>query len=321
MFTNTFYKHHLTRKAVRTLLFFLFICLAILSSGVAAEEPDVLLVYPQTNSSYGKVIELIVRGIEKSNHMRFSKYEINAETTVSQIDKVVNNKAKDVVISLGRYALNIINKSSPSIPVIAGATLLNNDDQMGISLIGDPVEFMSMLKHIAPKVKRVHVVYNRHNSEWYINKSIAAANSRGIILKAYQADNLNKAAVLYKEIMNKLEGGEDAVWILMDRVVPQNAILPAILKHAWDKGIVTFSSNPAQVKQGVLFALYPSYEKIGNDLAELAGDVVSRRASGSIYPATATGMKTSINSRTASHLNLSISPLQLEKFDSVFPAH
>lgn len=306
-------------KTGRILLFLCLVILITLPVKAYSEKSISVLVYPQTNTSYARVIDAIIKGMEKSGRVSLSKYEISDKTTVNEINELVNGRSHDAIISLGSYALGIINRSSPSIPVIAGATLLDNDSKAGISLIGNPDEFMRLLRQVAPGVRRVHVVYNKHNSEWYIKKAIVAANSRGITLRSYQADSVNEAAVLYKEIMTKAVSSKDAVWILMDRVVPQKVVLPEILHQAWDKNIVTFSSNPLHVKQGVLFALYPDYEKVGYDLAELTGEVISNSAANAVYPAT--GMKTSVNVRTASHLGLRISPLQLEKFDSVFPEH
>ena len=316
--TNSLCEYIKDQNMILPSLFFV-ILITLSMDYVYAEKPSITLIYPQTKSSYMKVVNAMINGMKKNERINLVKYEANDKTTASDIFEVINKRNSDAVISLGSYALDIVNKASLSIPVIAGATLLRSDTKAGISLIGSPVEFIQTLKNIAPDVRHIHVVYNRHNSDWYIKKSVVVAKSQGIKLKMYQADNVSEAAVLYREILNKVDDNKDAIWILMDRVVPQNAILPEILKHAWDKNIVTFSSNPIHVKQGVLFALYPDYEKVGYDLAKLAEEIISSNEVSSIYPVT--GMKTSVNTRTASHLGLRISPLQLEKFDSVFPLH
>ena len=306
----------MARKKLTLLLFIFLISLPI---GAKAERSLAVVVYPQVSSTYGRLIDAMIKGMKNNSILKISKYEINKNTSINEVREIINQDANDAVVSLGGFALDMVKKTSPSIPIIASATLLNSDTKAGISLIGDPEEFMKLLGRLAPNIKRVHVVYNKYNSHWYIKRSVSAANTNRITLKAYEAENVNEAAIIYKNIMNKVDGKHDAVWILMDRVIPQNAILPEILQQAWDKNIITFSSNPVHVKQGVLFALYPNYEKIGHDLVKLTDSIISNAAANLIHPAT--GMKSSVNVRTASHLGLRISPLQLEKFDSVFPTH
>jgi putative ABC transport system substrate-binding protein len=109
------------------------------------------------------------------------------------------------------------------------------------------------------------------------------------------------------------------VWLLQDSsTVGNTSILPLVLKKAWDKRLVVFSSNPSHVRRGALFSLYADQDALGKSISNLLRQQTSgKRNITGLQPLRDVGI--AVNLRTASHIGLEISSEQRRQFDSVFP--
>ena len=183
---------------------------------------------------------------------------------------------------------------------------------------GSPELFLHHLKTLAPGIERVHLVYSEKNTGWLVNIANDAAKKHNIELFLYKVDNLKQGIKNYTEILNKVESNKDAIWIPLDRVVPDKAILPKILKMAWDKNIVIFSNNPLHTKKGALFALFPDHKLVGKKLASIAVEQITANGQYKLFPTI--NLKLAVNRRTASHLGLNFTKSEQRQFDIVFPA-
>jgi len=92
-------------------------------------------------------------------------------------------------------------------------------------------------------------------------------------------------------------------------------VLQMVLRAAWDRNLVVFSSNPSHVPKGALFALFPDNQAMGRHL----GVVIAGRNGHSPALAPLEQLNTAINIRTADHLGLGLSAADA-RFDMVFPS-
>jgi len=95
--------------------------------------------------------------------------------------------------------------------------------------------------------------------------------------------------------------------------------LSFVLEQSWEKDVVVFSSNPAHVNKGVLFAMYPDNMKLGESLGafaleELNGGKMLRK----MIPVE--DLKSAFNKRTAEHLGIRFTKDELRNYDAVFPS-
>lgn len=167
-------------------------------------------------------------------------------------------------------------------------------------------------------VRQVSVIYSPEQNGWLMDIAKEAARARGLTLKAIPARDLREAAATYRRILRQA-GPADAVWLPQDpSTVDEQAILSSILKDAWEKNVVVFSSNPAHARRGTLFSLFPDNSGLGRSLAEL----VRREQRGSRQPSVTPlrDLLIAVNVRTAEHLGLSFSARELREFDIVFPS-
>jgi putative ABC transport system substrate-binding protein len=155
-----------------------------------------------------------------------------------------------------------------------------------------------------------------------IDQAADSARKLGIELNAVPVDRLQEAVNAYSVVLNEQRSGTDALWLSQDSaVLDEQAILPMILREAWNKKLIVFSSNPAHVRRGVLFALYPDNYDMGVSLGTMALGTLSDGAPA----ANPQGIRMlrdvaiALNIRTANHMGLKYSKGVLREIDLVFP--
>lgn len=306
--------------------------LAILLSGgfspfsQATDSPAVAVLYPNLQEPYRSVVASIIEGIRSELKAPMKLIPLGGGDADVELKALIDHEEISTIIALGRTGLVTAEKWQNKIPIVAGAMLLAPDKDengiAGISLAGDPGIFFSYLNQVAPTVKRVHVVYNAKSSGWLVQAAHSLATKQKFKLISYESEDIKGSALIYRDILNKSQPGQDAIWLLPDPVaVDSRIILPLLLKSAWDQDVLVFSSNPAHVRRGVLFALFPDNELMGRSLGKMAQsylgvngeDVINK-----VLPLR--DLQAAINVRTAEHIGLSVSAEQMRKFSLVFPA-
>ena len=156
---------------------------------------------------------------------------------------------------------------------------------------------------------------------WLMERASEAAEARGLILVRIPVQGRREAALKYRDVLDGGAEPMEAVWLLQDpSTLDARTVLPFLLREAWNRNLVVFCSNPAHVKRGVLFALYPDNAGMGRTL----GRMVSR-GKGAENLKIPGGLPLSdlliaVNVRTADHLGLEITSRQKRAFDLVFPS-
>lgn len=310
---------------------FIFL-LALLSSGVmspavkAAQSLAIAVIYPDLQEPYRGVLASIIEGIQEQSKTPVKLFSLAEGFNASQLRDSIDRDKFSAIIALGRTGLAAAQQWRGKVPIVVGALLLTPGDNeqglSGISLAADPEMLFARLEKLAPSIKRVHVVYNPEVSGWLIQAARSSANKRNFQLIAYKSDDIKSSALIYRDILNKSQPGEDAIWLPPDPAsVDDKLILPLLLKGAWDKSVVVFSSNPVHVKRGTLFALFPDNKLMGKSLVKMVeaswvGGVTSAN-SGIVLLA---DLQAAINVRTAEHVGLKISDEERRSFTLVFPA-
>ena len=283
-----------------------------------ADTVKLAVLYPEASGGYSKVFKNILEGVNELDNITVIPHRISKKTQISEVNILIENSQCQTILALGQRSFLMAKRLNNDLPLTVGAIVATPNGHGGISMDGNPELFLHHLNKLAPNVKRVHVVYSEKNSGWLVKIAETAAAKRNLELLTYKVENLKQGIKNYTEILNKVESNKDAIWIPLDRVVPDKAILPKILKVAWDKNIVIFSNNPLHTKKGALFALFPDHKLVGKKLASIAVEQIKADAKYKLFPTS--NLKLAVNRRTASHLGLSFSKSEQRKFDIVFPS-
>jgi len=302
-------------RFVGTLLLLLFGLLSPVHASDGGRD-NLLILLPKLSAAYDRIFAEILTGITAHDGVTAHTYTLTNASQKEDIQKEIDAKQIDAVIALGHTSYNIAKKFHNQLPVIHGGMIMTPNGHSGISLVGSPVQFFAHLKNIAPNVKRIFTVYNEKNSGWLIRIAEQEALKLNIELQALEASDIRGAARQFKTILSEAGDATDAIWLLFDKVVPHQTILPLALDAAWKKNIVLFSNNPAHTKRGALFSLFPDHEKMGYSLAELS---IQQINSNTPLVLPLSNLKVSVNERTASHLGLHYSSGQRASFDIIYP--
>ncbi|KAF0190979.1 MAG: hypothetical protein FD165_2218 [Gammaproteobacteria bacterium] len=301
------------------------ILLALLPWPGFSNERSLAVIYPDVREPYQSVFQEIIAGVDEQSARQVKTYVLSREYEQKALEAWLTNNNIGAIIALGRSGVNVAASVADLLPVIAGALLLTPDpdgkQESGISLDTDPEILFRQLKMLAPGIQRVHVIYDPQASAWLIDLARIAARHHGLELSAYPAESMKQSARLYRDVLEKADPRNSALWIPVDAAtVDEKVILPLVLKESWDRSLLVFSSNPAHAKRGALFSFYPDNVALGRRLAAMAEQSISdgARFDPVIFPLR--DVRIAVNRRTADHLGISITREQQQKFDLMFPA-
>ena len=297
----------------------LWLCLPV----GAQAAPVIGVVYPDVREPYHSIFSTIIEGIGTELKLPQKHYQLQEQDSPTALYEWVEKEQIALVISLGKHSQHIIEAMPLKVPVVYGALAAVSNSEVkkgpGILLIPSPEMLFSRLKAYAPDMGTVLVVYNAEHNQWLIDNAREVAGELGMHLEAIPASNIREAAKIWHQAILNREGKQYALWILQDRsVVDDRVILSMILKESWSRNIVAFSSNPAHVKRGVLFSLYPNNFNMGRSLGRLALQQFQNGSfSAGLVPTI--DVKEAFNTRTADHLRIDLTEDKLINIDLVFP--
>ncbi|NIW86334.1 MAG: hypothetical protein GWN09_06995 [Gammaproteobacteria bacterium] len=303
-------------KRTRSALLIPWLVLSMWLWGPAVASEDCIgVIYPEVREPYRSVLEQIVEGVTEGSPWLVRRHPVREESDVS----VPQCRA---LVGLGRQGLRVIRDHASGRSVVAGAVVLSPGEPTSvptISLVPDSVELFRRLKHFMPAVQSVTVVFNPKQNGRLVRDAQRAADRLGLDLHALEAKDLRSALVLYRETLQTMDPDTSALWLLQDSVtVDSKNVLPLILKDAWLNRLVTFSSQPAYVKNGVLFSVYPDNLALGRRLGKLAYLCATDGCtSKKVMPLR--DLRTAVNVRTADHLRIDFDPRGSPYVDLTFP--
>lgn len=304
----------------------LFLALAALAfpPACSALEPTVAVLYPDLGDPYRKVFLEIIRGIETELQRPVKAYLLDDEPTPQSLAIQLKQDGVDVAIALGRAGYAAAKTLSGSLPVVIGAVLVApgqaEQGLSGISLIPDPAILFTRLRELVPNAREVTVIYDPASKGEEIARARDAAKLHGLNFNALPATDLRLAAAIYHKLLLDLKDGSVAIWLPQDNAtMDDQALLPLVLREAWNKSFVVFSSNLDHVRKGALFSLYPDNAGMGRSLGAMARGRVRPQPSrgGAIEPLR--DVQIAVNLRTADHLGLNFGGTALRRFGMTFP--
>jgi putative ABC transport system substrate-binding protein len=307
---------------LRTFLLFSAFCCQCLSSAAVAGV-RVAVIFPEVDQPYARVFEQIIDDIRQQKGFDVDTYSLRDNYDPAAVKQWITQQNAQTLVALGQRGVDAVENLDIDIPIIIGAVLYvsgaQNEQVSGISLTPDPDLLFTRLKQMAPGIKRIHVVYNPDRYQWLIDYAKKAANKHHLEILAKEASDLPSAAPLYRELLDASQHDDDAIWLLQDSsTVGDSSILPLVLKEAWEKKLVVFSSNPGHVRRGALFALYADQNALGKSITQLLLQQTSGKTKvKGLLPLSE--VQIAVNLRTAGHIKVDISYEQRRQFDLVYP--
>ena len=290
-------------------------------SAQPVSRASVAILYPELRAPFNKVFEDIVAGVEKKVNGLTKRYILEKEFSQVDLDDWVKKNDIKVCVALGVRAEYAANQLAQEIPIVLSGVL---EPKLfmhpGISLAASPYRLFLKLKQQKLNIKQIIVVYNPKKSKWLMREAQSAASKHGLELVTYTTSSLSESAKIYSEVFDRLRIKDSAIWLPPDSTsIDNRTLLSFVLEKAWAHRVAVFSSSPAHVSKGVLFAMYPDNMKLGLSLGAVALEELNGgRKISKMIPAE--DLKTAFNKRTAKHLGVRFTSEDLRKYDAVFPS-
>lgn len=274
------------------------------------------VIIPEISASYRDVLTEIVKGIEAQPGARVQRFLLrNNLPRMAKWLEEQEAQGAEAVIALGWRSIAAARGLRTTLPVIAGAAILNPhwraEGLSGMTLRINPNFMLRRLRLLAPVVRQVHMVHDAASHTCLVEEPQAAAARLGLGLFNYPVSNAPGARVrAYRALLDQGLTRHDAVW-LREEGGEHDLIVAMLLEAAWDRGLTVFSEHPAHAGRGALFALLPDYTRLGGQLAQMARLRVKYNAPPAIIPLPDAALL--INLRMAQHLRVpDVSAFQTE---------
>lgn len=308
------------RRALAALLAALCIAGCVHHASADADETTVAVIYPVVREPYRAAFLAIVGGIESELGARARVAEVDpAETADAIAARIANQKAGRVLL-LGKYGLDVAQTLQTPADRVVGAVLARPAEVpqgiRGVSMVPAPARLFGKLRELVPGITRVNVVHGADNNDWLIALAASAAQEQKLGFQPISRDTLRDGANAYRELLATMDPAKEALWLPQGSpFLAESSVLQMILRTAWDRNVIVFSSNVAHVPKGALFALFPDNTEMGKALGRLAAGPPSGDTGLQVLEQ----LDAAINIRTANHLGLGVSAGD-KRFDMVFPS-
>ncbi len=288
----------------------------------ASAAAGVAVLYPDIGEPYLSVFSRIIDGIESQTRSKVPSFAVGSRTSSPELAESLRRQDVRVVIALGKHGMKAAEGLGGSVGVVGGGVISASQQEAAsgtiLTLAPDPALLFARLRAFVPGVRRVFAVYDPQQNAWLMRLARDAAKAHGLELVLLEARDLKSALRHYQDILGRIDGRQDALWLPQDSTTVDDAsVLPLVLQECWDRNVPLFSSSVAHVKRGALFALYPDNEELGRSLAQSALAQLGGGGPRGLVPLR--DVLVAANSRTASHLGLNLSLRQQQGVDLLFP--
>lgn len=284
----------------------------------ALSQAKTAIFQPENSSSNKSIFFQISEQLQQSKTIKGIPYSIGTKSSIKSAKSWISKNNIKYIITLGSPSLSFAKAvaSGMDVQIIAGGITNIPTGNSGVSLTASPTAFFKLLKVYSPQVRKVSLVFSEEKNGWWIDEAKKQAKRNKISLKLYPIKSIKEGVQSYKKIVDSAKSSTEAIWIPLVDLVPNKIIMSIVLKTAWVKEIVIFSNNPAHVKKGALFSLYPDNKNLANQLIKV---VTRLKKQDKNIIAPTIEVKTAVNVRTARHLGLKLSSAELLNFDRIYP--
>lgn len=283
--------------------------LAVFSSYPGADSGVIAVLYPDIGGDYDTVFASMAEGVSQTVETPLLHMPLSEQFSQAHVNDRLRRAEVKGVAALGRRGLQAVQGAEWRGPLAASAVIwdssLADKNVPAITLDPDPRLLLGYLKLFAPSVRRVYLVVDQDRNKWLARRTLAAASGNGFSLVVKEVANRREAALAYRDILSRVEGPADAVWLPLDPDTVDETTLQLVLRAAWDKRFVAFSSAADHAQRGALFSVIPDYVELGRQLGRMLQAQARGQAAGGVQPNTQ--LRVAVNMRTARHLGLEYS--------------
>ncbi len=287
----------------------ILICLLILTPALTAQAyaQDAVVVIGQDLKVYAKAIE----GFKEAFNFSYKEFCLSSKTqSDGEIISEVASLSPKLICAVGPKAAQAAKINFPEIPLVFTLVSnpyqydLNSSNISGVSLDVSPEDQFAYLRKILPQASTLGVIYNSERNSNMLLEAEEAGKKFGfeLVKRAVRDKSGVSSAINFME-----KKKVDAFWIITDPVVANSIVLERLLLYSFSNKVPLICPAAIFVKKGGLFSVSVSYKKLGEQMADIANEVLGGKKNiedfGILWPENA---KLTINLNTAEKLGITI---------------
>ena len=200
------------------------------------------------------------------------------QTALKTIAKKLVTGNCDLILAIATDSAQAVAAETTKIPILitavtdpVAAKLVQSNEKPGTNVTGtndmNPVkEQVELLQKLAPKAKRIGVVYNAGEVNSVVQVDMVKDTASKAGLKVVEATVSNTSEVM--QAAQSLVGRVDAIYIPTDNTVSSS--VESVIKVAEANALPVVVGEAAMVDRGALATLGIDYNKLGKQTAEMA---------------------------------------------------
>lgn len=266
-----------------------------------------------------------VEGFKSTALARVRTLSLQPERGEPDLEEALKDHRPDLVYALGAEALTLAANRFPEVPLVYSFVLdpgaITSQARsgrkapiQGISMTVPPERQLKALTRIAPRLKRVGIVYDGANSAQIVARARTAARQHGLALVEQAVSRKQDAP----DAIAALQGQADCILMLPDVTVMTPETVKYLLLFSFRNGMPLIGLSDKYVAQGALFALSFDSAGIGKQAGELATQLLAGWAASEDAMVDPGTLRLTINQKTAARFGIDIPAEALKEADQLF---
>ncbi|HDY67388.1 MAG TPA: hypothetical protein ENH85_06340 [Candidatus Scalindua sp.] len=238
-----------------------------------------------------------------------------------RIVRKIRKEKPDIVLTIGVLATTIAKEELKDIPMVFCMVINHERFQLtGPNITGITTEVaieeqLKGYKTILDSLQDLGVIYDPSKTGNIIESAETKVKDIGINLVKYEI----KSSKMVSEALENVIGRIDALWLLPDSTVVTKKSFGLIKSTTLENNIPLLCTSDVFVKAGALAAVFSDYKYVGRQAAQLAKEILSQSASGSLGIVNPDNFNLAINSDTAEKLGLTLKEVRGKPHTIIYP--
>lgn len=220
------------------------------------------------------------------------------------------------VVAIGTAAFKRV-RTIPDLPVIYAMVMPSEvspplgPNISGVSIDISPETYLSTMKALFPKAKRIGLIYDPRNTAAFVEDAVKAAHALGVELVTKQLRDPSQILGALSEMQSKI----DVLWMVPDPTVVAAQIVDYMLRFSFQNNVPIFTFSKKYVEMGAVASLDIDPYDMGAQVASIVIRISAGQTTGSSVYARKSHL--TINKKMAKKLGLAIKEGVLAGADNV----
>ncbi|PWU07791.1 MAG: hypothetical protein C5B51_09030 [Terriglobia bacterium] len=237
----------------------------LVSFGLRAAPAGVLVAYESGVEAFSQALNGLKAGLGPGN---LHAMDVRAAGAGSELARSLSARDARLLVAMGSESVALVRSRNPGIPVVATMVLHAPDDNLGAHVILDlPLQkVLGVMRVLLPQHRRVGIIRSRLRAYETAEILEAAARKEGftaIVVDCEGPGGLLKAVATFS-------GRVDILLCLPDAELYNAVTIKPLMLASLGHRLPVVGFSPAFVRAGAVVGIYPDYEDIGRQTAEMA---------------------------------------------------